>query len=209
MDLAMSDYRSRFKSCGSNVTIADDAYIEHPEMMRIGDNVCFMRGFHMIGEPAVCRIGSNVTFWPYSFIQGSPDRFVIADHVGFYPNTYISLGGEGGVLEVGHHSHFAAHCALYAAGGLRLGAYCNIAAGCVLTTVAHKPDVTDQPMALAGAHAAPITLDDDVWLGANVTLVPGVSIARGCVIGAGAVVTKDTKPMSVYMGVPARYVRER
>jgi len=205
----MPDYRSQFKSCGNNVTVADDAYIEHPQVMEVGDNVRFMRGFHMIGESAVCRIGSNVTFWPYSFIQGSPDRLIVGDDVGFYPNTYISLGGSDGVLEVGHRSHFAAHCALYAGGGLRFGAYCNIAAQCVLTTVAHQHNITDQPMALSGGIAAPITLDDDVWLGANVTVLPGVHIANGCVIGANAVVTKDTKPMGIYMGVPARYVRDR
>jgi acetyltransferase-like isoleucine patch superfamily enzyme len=64
-------------------------------------------------------------------------------------------------------------------------------------------------MALTGARAAPITLGEDIWLGANVTIVPGVSVADGCVIGAGAVVTKDTQPMGVYMGVPARRVRDR
>jgi acetyltransferase-like isoleucine patch superfamily enzyme len=205
----MPDYRSQFKSCGENVVIADDTCIEHPEVMEVGDNVRFMRGFHMIGQAGACRIGSNVTFWPNSFIQGSPDRMIVGDDVGFFPNTYISLGSAGGVLEVGHHSHFAAHCALYAAGGLRFGAYCNIAAGCVLTTVAHQHNITDRPMALTGARAAPITLGEDIWLGANVTIVPGVSVADGCVIGAGAVVTKDTQPMGVYMGVPARRVRDR
>ncbi|MCA9432904.1 MAG: hypothetical protein KC940_20475, partial [Candidatus Omnitrophica bacterium] len=68
-----------FKSCGENVSVADDVYIEHPEVMEIGDDVTFMRGFHMIGKPGVCRIGSHVTFYPNCFIQGSNGSLLIED----------------------------------------------------------------------------------------------------------------------------------
>jgi acetyltransferase-like isoleucine patch superfamily enzyme len=199
-----------FKSCGKNVAVADDAYIEHPEVMEVGDNVQFERGFHMIGQPRVCQIGSDVKFWPYCFIHGSPQRFIVGDTVAFHPYTYISLGSsEEACVEVGHRSHFAPHCALYGGGGLKLGPYCNIAAHTVLATVGHRHDVTDMPMALAGSNRGPITLVEDVWLGANVTVVAGVTIAKGCVVGANAVVTRDTEPMGIYMGVPARRVRDR
>ena len=57
-------------------------------------------------------------------------------------------------------------------------------------------------------YAEPITIGDDCWLGANVTVLPGVTIGKGCTIAAGAVVTKDVPEYSVAMGVPARVVKK-
>jgi acetyltransferase-like isoleucine patch superfamily enzyme len=203
----MPDYRTLFKSCGQNVFVDETAYIEHPELLEVGDNVHFARGFHMIEGPKVCRIRSNVSFFPNCFLQGLGERLIVADHVEFYPNSYISFGG--GSLEIGHHTHFAPGCCLYGHGGLKIGPYCNIAANCVLATVGHDPVIRDQPMALAPACKGPITLVEDVWLGANVTVTADVTIAKGCVIGANAVVTKNTEPFGLYVGVPARRLRDR
>jgi len=52
-----------------------------------------------------------------------------------------------------------------------------------------------------------IVVDDDAWIGANVTILPGVHIGRGAIIGAGAVVTKDVPPHTTAAGVPARVIR--
>lgn len=54
----------------------------------------------------------------------------------------------------------------------------------------------------------PIHVEDEVWIGANVTILPGVHIGRCSVIGAGSVVTKDVESYSVYAGVPARKIRD-
>ena len=205
----MDDFRRRFKSCGNGVEIAPDAYIERPETMEIGDRVRFGRGFHMIDGPGECRIGSDVTFYPNCFIQGSADRFVVADHVDFFPGTYISLGGPGSFVEIGHHTHFAPNCVLYGWGGLRIGPYCNIAAHVVFATIGHDPVRREKPMALAAPVSGPITLEEDVWIGANATITADVTIARGCIIGANAVLTKSTEPYGVYLGVPARRAWDR
>lgn len=53
-----------------------------------------------------------------------------------------------------------------------------------------------------------IVVEDEAWLGANITVLPGVHIGRCAVIGAGSVVTKDVEPYSVYVGVPARRIRD-
>lgn len=55
----------------------------------------------------------------------------------------------------------------------------------------------------------PVIIEDDVWAGANVTILKGVTIGRGCVIAAGAVVTKNTPPYSIVGGVPARVMKYR
>lgn len=52
-----------------------------------------------------------------------------------------------------------------------------------------------------------VYIDDEVWIGANVVILPGVTIGRCCVIGAGSVVNSDTEPYSIYAGTPARKIR--
>lgn len=60
----------------------------------------------------------------------------------------------------------------------------------------------------AALRHRPVTVGDGCWLGVYAVVLPGVSIAPGCVIAAGAVVTKDTAPNGLYAGVPARRVRD-
>jgi len=55
----------------------------------------------------------------------------------------------------------------------------------------------------------PVIIESDVWLGANVTILKGVTIGRGCVVASGAVVTRPTEPYTVVAGVPARKLRDR
>lgn len=54
----------------------------------------------------------------------------------------------------------------------------------------------------------PVIIEDDAWIGTNVVILPGVTIGRGAIIGAGAVVTRDVPPYSVAVGIPARVVRQ-
>src|SRR6476660_5465275 len=201
----MTDYRKLFKSCGQDVTIEDGVSIDHPEVMDVGDRVSFMRGFRMIDEQKIVRIGSDVTFYPNCFIQGATERFTVADHVDFFPNTYISLGnGPASFVDIGHTTHFAPGCVLYGWGGLTIGPYCNIAAYCVFATIGHDPVIRGvKPMAIPPYVAAPITLEEDIWFGANVTVTSNVRIAKGCIIGANALVNKSTEPYGLYVGVPA------
>ena len=59
----------------------------------------------------------------------------------------------------------------------------------------------------AGQFSAVVTIEDEVWVGANATILPGVTIGRGSVVAAGAVVTRSVPPMYVVGGVPARIIR--
>ncbi|MFC5701757.1 acyltransferase [Cohnella faecalis] len=58
-------------------------------------------------------------------------------------------------------------------------------------------------------HAKDVSVESDCWLGAGVIVVPGVTISRGTVVAAGAVVTKDTPPYSIVAGVPAKVISLR
>ena len=68
-------------------------------------------------------------------------------------------------------------------------------------------DVTDAEK--CPEHDAPVVIEDDVWCGANVTILKGVTIGRGSVVAAGAVVTKSFPPYSIIGGVPAKLIRMR
>ncbi|WP_127841239.1 sugar O-acetyltransferase [Actinomyces wuliandei] len=74
-----------------------------------------------------------------------------------------------------------------------------------ITTAGHP---IDPGLRSTGAQfSAVVTIEDEAWLGANVTVLPGVTIGRGSVVAAGAVVTANVPPMTVVAGVPARIVR--
>lgn len=74
----------------------------------------------------------------------------------------------------------------------------------------HSFDRLDIPMNKQGIKVAePTVLEDDCWIGANVTILKGVTIGRGSVVAAGAVVTKSCMPYSIIGGVPARLIKKR
>ncbi|RJF43756.1 sugar O-acetyltransferase [Actinomyces sp. 2119] len=74
-----------------------------------------------------------------------------------------------------------------------------------ITTAGHP---VDPGLRSTGAQfSAVVTIEDEAWLGANVTVLPGVTVGRGSVVAAGAVVTANVPPMTVVAGVPARIVR--
>lgn len=67
----------------------------------------------------------------------------------------------------------------------------------------------DRSIATQGAVQLPVFIEDDVWIGEKATVLPGVTIGRGSVVAAGAVVTRDVPPYSVVGGVPARLIKRR
>ena len=75
----------------------------------------------------------------------------------------------------------------------------------LITTVSHPLSAKERREYYAWAK--PVTICDDVWIGGNVTILPGVTIGEGAVIGAGAVVTQDVPARSLAVGAPARVVR--
>lgn len=85
-----------------------------------------------------------------------------------------------------------------------------IAAGCTIITNSHRSTVGIPQFLLVASHvndkSADVIIEEDVWIGANVTILPGVTIGRGCVIGAGSIVTKSIPPYALVVGSPAKII---
>ncbi len=88
---------------------------------------------------------------------------------------------------------------------IRFGNHVFVGPDCGFYTAIHPLDAARRNRGLE--RALPITVEDDVWLGGHVTVLPGVTIGRGSVIGAGSVVTRDVPPGVVAAGNPCRVIR--
>ncbi|MBF0528299.1 MAG: acyltransferase [Deltaproteobacteria bacterium] len=118
----------------------------------------------------------------------------------------ISYGGD---IFIGKYTTVNPFCVLYGHGGLKIGNNCLIATGCVMIPANHLFASIDIPIDQQGVSKRGITIEDDVWLGAHVIVLDGVTIGKGSVIGAGAVVSNNIPPYSVAVGVPARPIKNR
>jgi galactoside O-acetyltransferase len=86
---------------------------------------------------------------------------------------------------------------------------CLIGPGVVFRTANHNYHDRNTLIRLQGHSSADIIVEKDVWIGANAVILPGVTIGRGSVVGAGAVVTRNVESYSVVAGVPAKKIKER
>ncbi|MDP4132480.1 MAG: acyltransferase [Bacillota bacterium] len=81
---------------------------------------------------------------------------------------------------------------------------------CIIYTRNHEFKRTDIPMHEQGfSEVKPVVIGNDVWIGGRVIILPGVHIGNGCIIGAGAVVTKDVPDYAIVGGNPAKVIKYR
>lgn len=81
---------------------------------------------------------------------------------------------------------------------------------CIIYTKNHEFSDVTVPMFRQGtSEVRPVIISDDVWIGARVTILPGVNIGTGSIIGAGSVVTKDVPEYAIVGGNPARVIKYR
>ena len=131
------------------------------------------------------------------------------DHAGEQINIeHGAVFGSGSHISVGSRSGIGIDSDLH--GTITIGEDVMMGPRCTMLSRNHSFDDTSRPMNQQGfGQDQPIVIENDVWIGANVTITSGVRVGQGSVLAAGAVVTSDVPPYSIAGGVPARVLRSR
>lgn len=122
---------------------------------------------------------------------------------------YSQILAYGGTITIGSFNSVHPYVSITGPGHVTIGSYVRIAPGVVIVAGSHIFEDSSVPIHNQGMRSKGITIEDDVWIGTKATILDGVTIAKGSVIGANCVVTKDTKPYEVYVGVPAKSIGRR
>jgi virginiamycin A acetyltransferase len=123
----------------------------------------------------------------------------------------IKPAGGSGAVVIGADCAINSGTVIYTGNGIRIGDAVLIAANCTLAPTNHAFGDVGKRIRDQGFQPSRggIVIEDDVWLGANVVVLDGAVIGKGCVVAAGAVVRGALEPYSIYAGAPAQLVGAR
>jgi acetyltransferase-like isoleucine patch superfamily enzyme len=123
---------------------------------------------------------------------------------------YVIIRAGEEPVEIGAFSQIGPFTVILGGVGVKIGDNVMIGPHCCIAAGSHDYVQVERPMRFAGdLSKGPIVVEDNVWIGANVTLTDGVRIGRDAVVGAGSVVTKDVAPYEIVAGAPARVIGNR
>lgn len=111
---------------------------------------------------------------------------------------------ESGKLQIGNNCFFNHNCSVTCNENIIIGDNCMFANNVVIIDHDHK---IEDGVINDSLVSKPVIIGDNVWCGANVTILKGVSIGNGAIIAAGAVVTKDVLPYTIVGGIPAKFIK--
>ena len=120
--------------------------------------------------------------------------------------SYSCINNAVGDVVIGDHTRIGLHNTII--GPVTIGCHVNLAQGITVTGLNHNFESTDKRIDEQGVSTQQVTIGDDIWIGANAAIMPGVTIGNHCVVAAGAVVTKDVPPHSLVAGVPAKIIKQ-
>ena len=119
--------------------------------------------------------------------------------------SFACINNAVGDVIIGDHTRIGLHNTII--GPVDIGNHVNLAQGITVTALNHNFSDTNKRIDEQGVSTNPVTIEDDVWIGANAVILPGVTIGEHCVVAAGAVVTKDVPPHSLVAGIPAKVIK--
>ena len=120
--------------------------------------------------------------------------------------SYCCINNAVGDVTIGDYTRIGIHCTVI--GPVCIGNHVNLAQGITVTALNHNYADSSRRIDEQGISTKPVVIGDDVWIGANAVILPGVTIGRHVVVAAGAVVTKDVPDYSLVAGVPAKVIKE-
>lgn len=117
------------------------------------------------------------------------------------PPLYIDYGKP---VTIGRDCFIQQCCTFFGRGGITIGNGVFIGPKCNLITINHELNPDNR----SATYGRPIVIEDKVWIGINSTILPGVKIGYGAIVGAQSVVTHDVPPMTIVAGNPARVIKK-
>ncbi len=137
-----------------------------------------------------------------------PENIAIEDNV-YIGHQTILKGYFKGKLQIGEGSWIGQQCFIHAAGNISIGRAVGIGPGVKIITSHHNDDHEDLPVLHQELKFKAVVIEDGADLGVGSIILPGVTIGKGAIVGAGAVVTVDVPAYAVVAGVPAKVIRMR
>ena len=168
-----------------------------------------------------CSAADGATFGPTSAIHNySGDRTAIRIGADTHIQGQLLVFANGGRIDIGHHCYVGELSRIWSMFSISIGDRVLISHGVSIhDNNAHSLSATDRhdhfleifkgnghPTQLDGVAASPIVIEDDAWIGFNATILKGVCVGRGAIVGACAVVTDDVPAFSIVVGNPARII---
>ena len=120
--------------------------------------------------------------------------------------SYCCINNAVGDVVIGDDTRVGIHNTII--GPVTIGSHVNLAQGITVTALNHNFDDSDKRIDEQGVSTSQVVIGDDVWIGANAVVLPGVTIGTHSIVAAGAVVTKDVPPHSLVAGVPAKIIKK-
>lgn len=168
-------------------------------------NITFGKNVYFRGAPLIeivdggrLQIGNNVT------INSLNRRY----HLNMYSRVKLFAEGKDAHIRIGDNTRIHGTC-IHARTSVIIGKNCLVAANCqIVDSSGHDVDLGIPSLRIfSKGHSHPIEIKDNVWIGANVIIMPGVTIGEGSVVGAGSIVTRDVPEMVLAAGNPAKAIR--
>lgn len=174
----------------------------------------FGLGRHVrIISPDCLEVGDDVTILDYGYLHClSVNGVRFGNQVSVERNLWLSCGvteGNEGAFLIGDCSFIGPNAVIGAGGWIAIGSHVQIGPNVTITAENHRFSGVNQMIDQQGLTHEGITIEDDCWIGGGVSILDGVTLGRGSVVGAGAVVTRSLPSYSVAVGVPARVIRMR
>lgn len=120
--------------------------------------------------------------------------------------SFCCINNAVGDVIIGDHTRVGLHNTII--GPVTIGSHVNLAQGITVTALNHNFEESSKRIDEQGVTTKPVIIGNDIWIGANAVILPGVSIGDHSVVAAGAVVTKDVPPHSLVAGVPAKIIKK-
>ena len=120
--------------------------------------------------------------------------------------SFACINNAVGDVIIGNYTRIGLHNTII--GPVTIGHHVNLAQGITVTALNHKFENPDIRIDEQGVSTKPVVIGNDIWVGANAVILPGITIGDHSVIAAGAIVTKDVPPHSLVAGVPAKVIKQ-